>query len=111
MVVEGNKTKCLGRSKGRQYPDMDDKSAAFLHSYYRKPNLALSKLLSKLGQAIPSWLEEDLRDFKWCMGPWIELLLGRREGEKFHCLSEKLNLLGLPNLIHKASQLDGYFKF
>jgi heparan sulfate N-deacetylase/N-sulfotransferase NDST2 len=26
----GGKTKCLGKSKGRKYPPMDDKSAAFV---------------------------------------------------------------------------------
>ena len=64
MVMEDNKTKCLGKGKGRRYPDMSIEATDFLHSYYRKPNLALSKLLTKLGQTIPSWLEEDLRDFK-----------------------------------------------
>ena len=65
MVMENNKTKCLGKGKGRRYPEMSAKATDFLHSYYSKPNLALSKLLSKLGQTIPAWLEDDLRDFKW----------------------------------------------
>ena len=64
MVSEDNKTKCLGKGKGRQYPPMDPKAELFLHSYYRKPNLALSKLLQRLGQPVPEWLEKELRDFK-----------------------------------------------
>ena len=55
-------TKCLGRGKGRVYPDMDDKSTAYLNSYYRKPNIALSMLLTKLNLGVPVWLEELLSE-------------------------------------------------
>lgn len=84
QVVSDNRNKCLGKSKGRQYPPMDDRSAKMLqkyvlklysHSrallmlfafsrpsrYYRIHNQALVKLLKKLGsRPIPQWLKEDL---------------------------------------------------
>jgi len=41
---------------------MDAKSEALLKSFYRKPNVALSKLLLKLGQDVPNWLQEQLSD-------------------------------------------------
>lgn len=52
--------KCLGAGKGRSYPPMDAKSEALLKSFYHKPNIALSKLLLKLGQDVPDWLQEQL---------------------------------------------------
>lgn len=58
----GSTLKCLGRGKGRSYPPMDAKSEALLKSFYRKPNVALSKLLLKLGQDVPNWLQEQLSD-------------------------------------------------
>uniref|UniRef100_A0A2Y9D1L4 [heparan sulfate]-glucosamine N-sulfotransferase n=2 Tax=Cellia TaxID=44534 RepID=A0A2Y9D1L4_9DIPT len=61
QVVSENRNKCLGKSKGRQYPPMDDRSAKMLQKYYRIHNQALVKLLKKLGsRPIPQWLKEDL---------------------------------------------------
>ncbi|XP_062541476.1 bifunctional heparan sulfate N-deacetylase/N-sulfotransferase [Armigeres subalbatus] len=61
QIVNENKNKCLGKSKGRQYPPMDDKSAKWLQRYYQNHNSALNKLLKKLGsRPIPQWLKDDL---------------------------------------------------
>uniref|UniRef100_A0A2M4CUH9 [heparan sulfate]-glucosamine N-sulfotransferase n=2 Tax=Nyssorhynchus TaxID=44543 RepID=A0A2M4CUH9_ANODA len=61
QVVSDNHNKCLGKSKGRQYPPMDERSAKMLQKYYRIHNQALVKLLKKLGsRPIPQWLKEDL---------------------------------------------------
>uniref|UniRef100_A0A4W3H1H7 [heparan sulfate]-glucosamine N-sulfotransferase n=1 Tax=Callorhinchus milii TaxID=7868 RepID=A0A4W3H1H7_CALMI len=65
QVVEGGKAKCLGKSKGRKYPDMDLISRTFLKDYYREHNVELSKLLNKLGQSLPSWLREELQHTSW----------------------------------------------
>ncbi|XP_032784405.2 bifunctional heparan sulfate N-deacetylase/N-sulfotransferase isoform X1 [Daphnia magna] len=62
QVVNGDHTKCLGRSKGRHYPTMDSQSAKYLQSFYMTHNIALEKLLKRLGYPIPLWLEEDLSD-------------------------------------------------
>ncbi|XP_032696111.1 bifunctional heparan sulfate N-deacetylase/N-sulfotransferase 2 isoform X3 [Lontra canadensis] len=59
--LEGGKTRCLGKSKGRRYPDMDAESRLFLMDFFRNHNLDLSKLLSRLGQPVPSWLREELQ--------------------------------------------------
>lgn len=60
--LNGKKTKCLGKGKGRNYVPMDDKSKKFLLNYYRLYNEHLLKLLKRLGYAIPDWLESDLND-------------------------------------------------
>uniref|UniRef100_A0A3B3BE32 Bifunctional heparan sulfate N-deacetylase/N-sulfotransferase 1 n=1 Tax=Oryzias melastigma TaxID=30732 RepID=A0A3B3BE32_ORYME len=60
QLLEGGKTKCLGKSKGRRYPDMDPESQEFLREYYRDHNIELSKLLYRMGQPLPSWLREEL---------------------------------------------------
>ncbi|MEQ2249535.1 Bifunctional heparan sulfate N-deacetylase/N-sulfotransferase 1, partial [Ilyodon furcidens] len=60
QLLEGGKTKCLGKSKGRRYPDMDPESQEFLRDYYRDHNIELSKLLYRMGQPLPSWLREEL---------------------------------------------------
>uniref|UniRef100_A0A8C3WH65 Bifunctional heparan sulfate N-deacetylase/N-sulfotransferase 1 n=1 Tax=Catagonus wagneri TaxID=51154 RepID=A0A8C3WH65_9CETA len=62
QLLEGGKTKCLGRSKGRRYPEMDSDSRAFLRDYYRDHNIELSKLLYKMGQTLPTWLREELQN-------------------------------------------------
>ncbi|XP_049794710.1 bifunctional heparan sulfate N-deacetylase/N-sulfotransferase [Schistocerca nitens] len=63
QVINGDHTKCLGRSKGRQYPPMEEKSYKLLQRYYLSHNTALVKLLKKLGmRTIPQWLKEDLSD-------------------------------------------------
>ncbi|KAK2546010.1 bifunctional heparan sulfate N-deacetylase/N-sulfotransferase 4 [Columba livia] len=61
QLLEGGKTKCLGKSKGRKYPPMDQESRAFLSRYYRDHNVELSKLLHRLGQPLPSWLRQELQ--------------------------------------------------
>ncbi|XP_030336238.1 bifunctional heparan sulfate N-deacetylase/N-sulfotransferase 4 [Strigops habroptila] len=61
QLLEGGKTKCLGKSKGRKYPPMDQESRVFLSSYYRDHNVELSKLLHRLGQPLPSWLRQELQ--------------------------------------------------
>uniref|UniRef100_A0A8C1V9S6 Bifunctional heparan sulfate N-deacetylase/N-sulfotransferase 1 n=1 Tax=Cyprinus carpio TaxID=7962 RepID=A0A8C1V9S6_CYPCA len=60
QLLDGGKTKCLGKSKGRRYPDMDIDSRTFLREYYHEHNIELSKLLYKMGQPLPSWLREEL---------------------------------------------------
>ncbi|KAG5844199.1 hypothetical protein ANANG_G00159460 [Anguilla anguilla] len=60
QLLDGGKTKCLGKSKGRKYPDMDSDSRAFLKEHYRDHNIELSKLLYRIGQPLPSWLREEL---------------------------------------------------
>ncbi|XP_023373960.1 bifunctional heparan sulfate N-deacetylase/N-sulfotransferase 4 isoform X2 [Otolemur garnettii] len=61
QLLEGGKTKCLGKSKGRKYPPMDPESRTFLSNYYREHNVELSKLLHRLGQPLPSWLRQELQ--------------------------------------------------
>nr|XP_030719841.1 bifunctional heparan sulfate N-deacetylase/N-sulfotransferase 4 isoform X2 [Globicephala melas] len=61
QLLEGGKTKCLGKSKGRKYPPMDSESRTFLSNYYRDHNVELSKLLHRLGQPLPSWLRQELQ--------------------------------------------------
>ncbi|XP_064193581.1 bifunctional heparan sulfate N-deacetylase/N-sulfotransferase 4 [Anguilla rostrata] len=61
QLLEGGRTKCLGKSKGRKYPAMDAESRAFLSRYYRDHNVELSKLLHRLGQPLPSWVREELQ--------------------------------------------------
>lgn len=63
QVINGDHTKCLGRSKGRQYPPMEEKSYKLLQRYYLSHNTALVKLLKRLGsRAVPQWLKDDLSD-------------------------------------------------
>ncbi|XP_044268588.1 bifunctional heparan sulfate N-deacetylase/N-sulfotransferase isoform X1 [Tribolium madens] len=63
QVVSGDHTKCLGRSKGRQYPPMEEKSLKLLQRYYLSHNTALVKLMKRIGlRNIPNWLKEDLSD-------------------------------------------------
>lgn len=59
--ITGNSTvKCLGKGKGRRYEDISPTTEKFLRDYFMPHNVALSKLLTKLRQPIPFWLEEDL---------------------------------------------------
>ncbi|KAJ3653400.1 hypothetical protein Zmor_012654 [Zophobas morio] len=63
QVVSGDHTKCLGRSKGRQYPPMEEKSLKLLQRYYLSHNTALVKLMKRIGlRNISNWLKEDLSD-------------------------------------------------
>ena len=58
--MSDNKNQCLGRGKGRRYPSMNETTIAFLQQFYRKHNVALSKLLNKHKYRIPDWLEKEL---------------------------------------------------
>lgn len=61
IIGEGDRSKCLGRSKGRQYPPMEEASLKFLQRYYSSHNTALVKLLKRIGfRNIPQWLKDDL---------------------------------------------------
>ncbi|XP_013102846.2 bifunctional heparan sulfate N-deacetylase/N-sulfotransferase [Stomoxys calcitrans] len=61
QVISEKRNKCLGKSKGRQYPLMDERSSKLLQRYYLSHNTALVKLLKKLGaRPIPQWLKDDL---------------------------------------------------
>lgn len=72
QVSSTNKSDCLGRSKGRHYPPMNETSVEFLKQFYRKNNVALSKLLSKHKYRIPDWLEKELSD--WNMTSFIDTI-------------------------------------
>ena len=62
VATEGGLPKCLGKGKGRLYPNMDSECWNFLRDYYRLYNEALLKLLNRLGYSIPDWLEDELKD-------------------------------------------------
>ncbi|XP_022908158.1 bifunctional heparan sulfate N-deacetylase/N-sulfotransferase [Onthophagus taurus] len=63
QIVNGDKTKCLGKNKGRQYPLMEERSAKFLQRFYLSHNTALVKLLKRIGvRNVPQWLKDDLSD-------------------------------------------------
>uniref|UniRef100_A0A8C1YBB6 Bifunctional heparan sulfate N-deacetylase/N-sulfotransferase 1 n=1 Tax=Cyprinus carpio TaxID=7962 RepID=A0A8C1YBB6_CYPCA len=64
QLLDGGETKCLGKSKGQRYADMDIQSQVFLRSYYRDANIQLSKLLYKTAQVLPGWLREDLLNIR-----------------------------------------------
>ncbi|XP_076066452.1 N-deacetylase and N-sulfotransferase sfl [Oratosquilla oratoria] len=60
QVTEEDKTKCLGRGKGRQYPPMTEVEEKLLRDYYQPHNVVLEKLLTRLNYPVPVWLLEDL---------------------------------------------------
>ncbi|KAI4464326.1 heparan sulfate sulfotransferase [Holotrichia oblita] len=63
QIINGDKTKCLGKNKGRQYPPMEERSLKLLQRYYLSHNTALVKLLKRIGlRNIPEWLKDDLSD-------------------------------------------------
>uniref|UniRef100_UPI00358FA339 uncharacterized protein n=1 Tax=Myxine glutinosa TaxID=7769 RepID=UPI00358FA339 len=59
-AVSEGRSHCLGRSKGRHYPDMDSQSRRLLSEFYRERNRELGRLLDSLGQPFPHWLREEL---------------------------------------------------
>ncbi|XP_051771570.1 bifunctional heparan sulfate N-deacetylase/N-sulfotransferase 2 isoform X1 [Ctenopharyngodon idella] len=63
--LEAGRTRCLGKSKGRKYPDMSLESRAFLSEYYREQNVELLRLLKRLGQPLPIWLRDELHNASW----------------------------------------------
>lgn len=62
QVTKEDKTKCLGRGKGRNYPPMTEEETKILKNFYKPYNIALEKLLNRLDYVVPSWLFEDLTD-------------------------------------------------
>ncbi|MFT7805961.1 bifunctional heparan sulfate N-deacetylase/N-sulfotransferase 2 [Arapaima gigas] len=63
--TEGGRPKCLGKSKGRKYPEMAPETRSFLTEYFHEHNLELLKLLNRLDQALPSWLREEIQNTSW----------------------------------------------
>lgn len=59
-ITSSGKTDCLGKGKGRRYPQMDPKSKAFLENYYMESNKKLTELLVNIGKPIPDWLQAKL---------------------------------------------------
>ncbi|KAI8794060.1 bifunctional heparan sulfate N-deacetylase/N-sulfotransferase 3 [Biomphalaria glabrata] len=64
QVLSNKQNKCLGKSKGHKYPSMDHRSEQHLHSFYRKHNINLSKLLSSFETQLPEWLTTELKDIE-----------------------------------------------
>jgi len=62
VVANGNKTQCLGRGKGRQYDPMKEDARRYLLNYFRPHNIALHRLLSRLGYSTPRWLQQELEE-------------------------------------------------
>ena len=80
QVIKEDRTKCLGRGKGRQYLPMNDKEIKllkvidlhywmyfiddsifiFFQDFYKDNNIALEKLLVRLNYRVPSWLYQEL---------------------------------------------------
>ncbi|KAL2078322.1 hypothetical protein ACEWY4_026007 [Coilia grayii] len=63
--LDGARSRCLGKSKGRKYPDMSAETRALLSEHYREQNLELLRLFNRLGQAPPPWLREELHGASW----------------------------------------------
>ncbi|XP_063776282.1 bifunctional heparan sulfate N-deacetylase/N-sulfotransferase 4-like isoform X1 [Pseudophryne corroboree] len=61
QLLDGGKTRCLGKNKSRKYTSLDMESRTFLSSYYQDHNIELSRLLHRLGQPLPSWLRQELQ--------------------------------------------------
>lgn len=56
QMLPNGKSQCLGKGKGRIYPNMDDKSDMFLAKYYADSNKRLKRLLVELRKPVPAWL-------------------------------------------------------
>ncbi|XP_030630263.1 bifunctional heparan sulfate N-deacetylase/N-sulfotransferase 2 [Chanos chanos] len=63
--MDGGHTRCLGKGKGRKYPDMSPEARSFLSEFYREQNIQLLRLLKRLGQPLPVWLREELHSASW----------------------------------------------
>ncbi|XP_062859780.1 bifunctional heparan sulfate N-deacetylase/N-sulfotransferase 2 [Trichomycterus rosablanca] len=61
--LDAGRTRCLGKSKGRKYPDMSPEVRAYLSEHYQESNMELVRLLKRLGQPLPSWLKGDSHNF------------------------------------------------
>lgn len=55
-----SKLNCLGKSKGLSYEMIDSDSRDLLTKLYYVHNQALAKLLNKIGQQLPNWLQESI---------------------------------------------------
>jgi len=53
-----NSTKCLGNSKGRKYPLIDNKSLLYLNDFFKEPNFKFYKFLKAKLYSIPLWLHK-----------------------------------------------------
>lgn len=60
QVQENGRNKCLGKSKGRKYPEMEQKTREYLDHYYREPNKRLYALLDEMDKPKPSWLVKQI---------------------------------------------------
>uniref|UniRef100_A0A8C9TLM7 [heparan sulfate]-glucosamine N-sulfotransferase n=1 Tax=Scleropages formosus TaxID=113540 RepID=A0A8C9TLM7_SCLFO len=63
--LDGGRTKCLGKGKGRKYPAMAPETRAFLTEHYHERNVELLRLLGRMGLAAPTWLREELQSKGW----------------------------------------------
>lgn len=52
------KLDCLGKGKGRDYPEMSAKSRVYLEAYYRESNEKLANILKRMKKPFPDWLQE-----------------------------------------------------
>lgn len=51
---------CLGKSKGRNYPPMSNEARNYLNRHYWPHNRQLARILSDIGQPLPTWLDETM---------------------------------------------------
>ena len=58
--IFNGRSQCLGKGKGREYPEMDMRAAKYLKGYYRSHNEELFNLLKQLKYDLPSWLVKDI---------------------------------------------------
>lgn len=78
---EGDKPRCLGASKGRQYPPLSEETRQDLSRFYRPFNVALDRLLTKHGYRTPTWLQRELATVEhWSVGS--QNLANQRRGDK-----------------------------
>jgi len=56
QLIDGKK-KCLGKGKGRVYPEMDSELEDWLRGYYKPHNAQLRTLLLRHGYTLPAWLK------------------------------------------------------
>lgn len=59
-TLAGNRTRCLGKSKGRKYEPMSEQVRHYLNRLYLSQNRQLAHLLNDIGQPLPTWLDAAL---------------------------------------------------
>ncbi|OUC44560.1 sulfotransferase domain protein [Trichinella nativa] len=59
---EFNRTRCLGKSKGRSYSPPSEDVRRYLINYYKTHNIAFHRLLLRLGYEAPTWLQQELQE-------------------------------------------------